>query len=41
MAGRTCDYCGEPDNDKGPVTKDEYGGWMHAPCRRKFMERNR
>jgi hypothetical protein len=35
-----CDYCGEGDSpSKGPVTKDEMGGHMHAECRRKFLNR--
>lgn len=36
MAEQCCDYCGQPANDKGPVTKDEMGGWMHRACREKF-----
>lgn len=37
----TCDYCGQPANGKGPVTKDETGSQFHAECRRKFFEERR
>lgn len=38
MAGMTCDYCGEGDNEKGMVQIWE-GGFhqMHEPCWRKYQ----
>lgn len=38
MAGMTCDYCGEGDNEKGMVQIWE-GGFhqMHKPCWQKYQ----
>jgi hypothetical protein len=39
MAGLTCDYCGQGDNEKGQVQVYNGGvSQMHAPCWREYCD---